>query len=241
MAKRRRMGRSRPEGKAPKVRCPKCNEEVAENELDGHLRGSHGFLSVILSQKRRDLAILSAVVAIVVVFALLVYMSPTTEETRPPPSTNWLDDYQPEHAIGSGRNDWWVVYPEVNPNPGQTVTHPTWVMDALQDGPLIILDHSEGCAPCVQQTADFKAVLKDYHGQITYIDLLADGNDQRAYDAFDAYDANGDPPYIPLTIVVTQVNEGDGTKIIWQSTEGATGQDWLHGYVQDAIYYYEKN
>jgi len=239
MAKRRKGGTSRTDKRAGTIRCPKCGVKVARNELDDHDKRSHGPLSAFMSGHRRDLAILSTVVVVLAIVAAVVHFTPDTEEAPPPPlPPGWPDGYQPVHSIGDLKNDWWEDYPAINPDPGGSVSHPAWVTDALRDGPVIILDHSEGCAPCVQQTADVTAVLADYQGRITFIDLLADGSDQRAYDAFDAYDANGDPPYIPLTIIVTRLDGGDGTRIIWHSAEGATGKDWLHDYIKDAVHYY---
>ncbi len=246
MAKRRRGrgegGHSGSGGRARKVRCPKCGLKVPEDKLEGHLMEVHGPLSAILSEQRSELAIPVTVVAIIVVFALMMSMdTPEGEENPPPPTSNWLDSYKPEHKTGSSKNDWWTAYPDINPAPGSPVDHPSWVEDVLDDGPLIILDHSEGCAPCVAQTGDIEAVMKYYQGQITYLDLLSGGDDQRAFDAFDAYDPNGDPPYIPLTIVITRVKDESGTRIVWHSTEGATGQDWIVGYIQDAIYYFQES
>ena len=244
MAKRKqaRMGRGhrRVDGRVHRVRCPKCGLKVPEGELEGHLKEVHGSLSAIFSEHRRNLAILTAVVAMLLVVAYVMSTAPSEEEEdpRPPPPSNWLDSYTPEHRVGTLKNDWWTAYPDINPASGSPVDHPSWVEDALNDGPLIILDHSEGCAPCVAQTGDIEAVMRNFQGDIVYLDILADGSDQRAYDAFDAYDPNGDPQYIPLTVIVTRIKDEDGTRIVWHSNEGATGQDWIEGYVKDAIYYF---
>ena len=246
MAKRKRTHRGRglrkDEGSVHKVRCPKCGLKVPGDELEGHLKDVHGSLSATLSERRRDLAILATLVAILVLVAYVMMTTPSEDEDPPPPPpSNWLDSYKPEHKTGSSKNDWWTAYPGINPASGSPVDHPSWVKDILDNGPLIILDHSEDCAPCVAQTGDIEAIMKNYQGQITYLDLLSSGDDPRAFEAFDAYDPNGDPPYIPLTIIITRVKDGSGTRIVWHSTEGATGQDWIEGYVKDAIYYYDKS
>jgi len=228
--------------RARKVRCPKCGLKVPEDGLEAHIKDVHRSLSAFLSGHRRDLAILAAVVVMFVVVALVMSMDDDgAGEDPPPPPSNWLDAYEPAHRVGTLKNDWWTAYPDIHPAPGSPVDHPSWVGDALDDGPLIILDHSEGCAPCVAQTRDIEAVMREYQGQITYLDILAGGSDQRASDAFDAYDPNGDPPYIPLTVIVTRVRDGDGTRDVWHLTEGATGQDWIEGYVRDAIYYFRES
>lgn len=246
MAKRRptnrERGRRKIESRAHSIICPKCGQKVPDAELEWHLSEVHGSLSVFLSERKRDLVILMAIVAILVIVAYIMTTMPFEDENPPSsPSSNWLDSYKPEHKTGSSENDWWTAYPDINPAPGSPVDHPSWVEDILDDGPLIILDHSEGCAPCVAQTGDIEAIKKNYQGQITYLDLLSSGDDPRAFEAFNAYDPNGDPPYIPLTIIITRVKDGSGTRIVWHSTEGATGQDWIEGYVKDAIYYYDES
>jgi hypothetical protein len=246
MAKRKqaRTGRGgrRVKERVQKVSCPKCGRKVPEDELEAHQKDVHGSFLTVLSEHRRELAILSTLVVIIVVVTLAMSMDDDGEEEGPPPPPpNWQDTYEPVHEVGMLKNDWWTVYPDINPASGSPVDHPTWVGDALDDGPLIILDHSEGCVPCVEQTRDIEAVMEAYQGQITYLDILADGSDQRAYEAFDAYDPNGDPQYIPLTVIVTYVNDGSGKRVVWHSTEGATGKAWIEGYVRDAIYYYQES
>ena len=239
---RKGQGHHRVDRNVHRVKCPKCDLKVPEDELEGHLRGAHGSLWSTFSEHRRNLTILTALVAMFVVVAYAISVTHPEKLNQPPPlPSHWLDSYAPEHRVGAVKDDWWTAYPDINPASGSPVYHPSWVEDALDDGPLIILDHSEGCAPCVAQTRDIEAVMKGYQGQITYLDILADGSDQRAYDAFDAYDPNGDPQYIPLTVIVTRIRDGSGTRTVWHSTEGATGQDWIEGYVKDAAYYYRES
>jgi hypothetical protein len=175
----------------------------------------------------------------VAVTAYFLATLPRDDEGTPQPSNgDWLASYSPAQGLGTAEADWWTVQPEMSPSSGLDVVHPAWVTDLLDDGPLIILTHSQGCAPCIEQGNDVKAVM-DVHGtRITYLDLLTGGSDQRANDTFDAYDANGDPHYIPLTIVLTKAMTPDGTKIVWHATEGATGAQWIESYVKDAIYYH---
>ena len=225
-----------------KVRCPKCRARLNEDELDDHLRAVHGSLTAKIAENKRLLAYLVFLATVLTVAYFMISAgSPEEEAPLPPPPVNWLETYEPAHTVGSLKDDWWTTYPDIHPESGAPVTHLDWVMDKLEDGPVIILDHSVGCAPCVQQTGDINAVLSAFPGQISYYDLLADGSDKRAYDVFDVYDANGDPPYIPLTVIITRVKDGDSTKIVWHSTEGATGMDWIEGYVKDAIYYHSKS
>ena len=83
--------------------------------------------------------------------------------------------------------------------------------------------------------------MNEYGNDIQFIDLLS-GSDPEAMEAFDIYDANGSPNYIPLTIIVTLIEDSSGNvRIGWHSNEGATGGEWLTNYVKDAIYYHHIN
>lgn len=189
-----------------------------------------------------DLAlIVIAVLAVAVTAYFLATLPHDDGGAPPPPNGDWLATYSPAQGLGTAEDDWWTVQPELSPSSGSDVVHPAWVTDLLDDGPLIILTHSQGCAPCIDQGNDVKAVM-DVHGtRITYLDLLTGGSDKRANDTFDAYDANGDPHYIPLTIVLTKAVTPEGTKIVWHATEGATGAQWIESYVKDAIYYHSRD
>ena len=50
-------------------------------------------------------------------------------------SEDW-NSYNPSHSLGSGDEDWWTTYPDQNANSGSTVSHPTWILDALKENPL---------------------------------------------------------------------------------------------------------
>ncbi len=194
------------------------------------------------SRRRVDLILIAIAIVAVAATAYFLATLPSDDEGNPPPSDgDWLASYSPANGHGTAEADWWTVLPEINPNSGQAVDHPTWVTDLLEDGPLIILTHSTGCAPCIDQGNDVRAVMDVHGSRITYLDLLSDGTDQRAYDTFDAYDANGGQSYIPLTIVLTKMRTSDGTRIVWHATEGATGAAWIESYVKDAIYYHSKD
>ncbi len=149
-------------------------------------------------------------------------------------------DYDPHYSSGSGDDDWWINYPSQNPNAGSSVSHPQWVLDSLKNKPVVIFAHSDDCAPCLVQEQDMDKVLKDLGSNVVYYDLLSDGSDPRAYEVFNIYDANGGQSYIPLTAIVTLIEDGN-VKVAWHSSEGATGEEWLRTYIQDAIYYHNHN
>jgi len=189
-----------------------------------------------------DLALIAIAIVAVAVTAYFLATLPRDDGGTPPPSNgDWLASYSPAQGLGVAEDEWWTVQPAMSPSSSMPVVHPAWVTNLLDDGPLIILTHSQGCVPCIDQGNDVRAVM-DVHGtRITYLDLLTGGSDQRANDTFDAYDANGDPHYIPLTIVLTKVATPEGTKIVWHATEGATGAKWIESYVKDAIYYHSRD
>ena len=230
------------------IKCPKCQEDLKSKNLEHHLENVHRTKMYIKGQRRTAII---PVVGVLIVIALLVvgglYLFVNDEKEDDDngdtdiPSEGWLDDYSPKERTGASEDDWWISYPSQNPNWGETPAHPSWVTDKLQDGPLLILDHSEGCMPCIQQQEDVDSIMKDFGNDIQFLDLLS-GSDPEATEAFTVYDANGSPNYIPLTIIVTLVEDSSGNvRVGWHSTEGATGYEWLSNYVRDAIYYHHHN
>ena len=83
-------------------------------------------------------------------------------------------------------------------------------------------------------------VLEEYGDQVTYFDLLTDGSDVRAWDVYNSYYPWAGVWYIPLTVILTNVEDNGSTKVGWHSTVGATGEEWITEYVKDAISYYEQ-
>jgi len=230
------------------VKCPKCHEDLRSKNLEHHLEKVHHSEMKINGQRRTTII---PVVGVLIVIALLVaggtYLLIISDEgdddngDTDTPSEGWLDDYSPKEKIGNSEDDWWIPYPSQNPNWGEIPDHPSWVTEKLQEGPVLILDHSEGCIPCIQQQGDVDTIMKNYGNYIQFLDLLS-GSDPEAGEAFPVYDANGSPNYIPLTIIVTLMEDTNGNvRIGWHSIEGATGYEWLSNYVKDAIYYHHEN
>ena len=148
-----------------------------------------------------------------------------------------------EYSVGSEDDDWWIVYPDQHLNTGSEVNHPSWILSALEDTPILILDHSQGrCKACIDQENDVNSVLEDLGGEITYHNLISGSGDQAADELFGIYDPNGGKSYIPLTIVVTLIQDDDGdVQVGWHSFETPTGEDRIRTYVEDAINYHEEN
>lgn len=151
-----------------------------------------------------------------------------------------LEGYKPAHSLGSGENDWWVSHPAQSEQAGTPVGHPKWVLDALKEKPVLILDHSSNCSSCVVQKANIDKVLASYGKNVTYYDLLADERDKRAFEVLNVYGLTGN--YVPTTAFVTLINGSDGkVAVAWHSAEDAMSESDITSYIKDAIYYYQKN
>ncbi|MFO7990933.1 MAG: thioredoxin family protein [Thermoplasmata archaeon] len=246
------------------VKCPVCEARVKSDNVEDHMYRVHGEKLKVEGkpiEKKFPYALLIVVVVIIVVIGSTGYAFYVNElndtddmntesdsssgqqenDDNQDTSGDWLESYEPRYDVGSGQDDWWINYPEINPEAGSSVEHLQWVLNDLKNKPVVIFAHSEGCAPCVQQQEDIEPVLDEYGSEVVYYNLMADGSDPKANEAYESYDPNGPPPYIPLTVMVT-LEEHDGqVQVVWHSNEGATGQDWIRDYMKDAIYYHQLN
>jgi len=147
------------------------------------------------------------------------------------------------YSVGSDDADWWIEYPYQHSDSGSEVEHPEWVLEDLEDGPIIVLIHRGGCPACIKQESDINNVLKEMGDKITYDDLLTDGkNADIANEAIVTYDPHGDPKYVPVTVLMTLVSDSDGSvQVGWHSYTGYGGESLIRSYVNDAIDLYEDN
>ena len=158
-------------------------------------------------------------------------------------SLDW-NSYTPEHAVGSGDDDWWTTYPDQHENSGSAVKHPDWVLNALKEKPLLILIHSSNCVPCLTQTPRISAAANSFSGILAYYDILGEGSSlPEAIDILDVYDPYGSgKPVVPTTIFITLAKGPDGTvDVAWRSEIDAMSQERIDAYVKDSIYYYKQN
>jgi len=155
--------------------------------------------------------------------------------------------YQPAQTLGSGDGDWWTAYPSQNAKAGSSVEHPSWILDALKEKPVLILVHSSNCKPCLVQIANMKDILADNRKNLTYYDILAEptegGDMQRATELLNIYSpSGGDQRYVPTTIFLTLIEGSDGkVGVAWHSVEDAMSKNQVDAYVKDAIYYHRQN
>lgn len=246
------------------VKCPVCDARLKSENVEDHVSRVHNEKLKVEGkpkEKKFPHALLILVVVCILVIAstgFVFYMNEMKDDDTNTISgnddyqqdtsddqdsgNNWLNTYQPKYDLGAGQEDWWIDNPEIHPVSGSSVDHLRWVLDSLENKPVVIFAHSDDCAPCIQQQKDIEPIIDEYGAEVAYYDLLTDGTEPKAFEAYEAYDPNGDPPYIPLTAMVTLVEDNNGdVRITWHSTEGATGGEWIRDYMKDAIYYHENN
>ena len=147
-----------------------------------------------------------------------------------------------EYSVGPRDDDWWISYPDQHADAGAEVDHPQWVLDALEDKPALILEHTRNCKACTKQESDIDRVLEDLGSNVTYCDILVGVGDERASGLDDVYNPDGGIAYAPLTIVLTLVRDDDGNVVVgWHSIKKASGESWIRSYLEDAIGYHEEN
>jgi hypothetical protein len=177
------------------------------------------------------------VTTLIIVALLLVFAAGSVADN--------FQGYKPVYSLGSEKDDWWIKYPNQSPKAGSLVNHLPWVVDALKDKPVIILDHSKDCKACKVQMKDLNNVLNIYGNDITYYNItaMADGSgDQRAFDVLDIYYPNGGIPTVPTTVVFTLLRDANGkAEIGWHTMDDAMGEETITSYVKDAIFYYRQN
>ena len=145
-----------------------------------------------------------------------------------------------EYPVGSGNDDWWTTYPDQSSGADEDVNHPSWVMDALQEKPVLIYVH-KSCDYCAPQTNAVQNITGEFGNEIVFFEISAEGNDSRAEEALQAYDPNGGTMYVPLTAIVSLGSNSDGEVVpVWHSSEEITGDAWIENYVEDALTQYDE-
>jgi len=157
--------------------------------------------------------------------------------------SSWVTTYTPVHSLGTETDNFWTVYPEINPKSGESVAHLDWVLDSLDKGCVLFVVHRTGCVGCQAQADRVIAFAEQYQGQVEFFDLdIATGGsvEQQAYDAY-VYDPNGEPGYIALTGIITLQKTNGNLVYGWHSWEGNVADSDMEDWVKDAIYYYHVN
>ncbi len=182
-------------------------------------------------------------ISILAMFSLagtFVFCGCTSNNSNVP---SWLNTYTPVHSVGSGANDFWVTFPDVNPNAGLSVNHTSWVLEALDNEAYVFVVHKTGCASCQPQADRITFLGNKYWEYLISNDLdltLGGSIEQKGYEAF-YYDPNDAESYIALTGIFTLVKDNGQIVYGWHSWEGDVPDTEMETWIKDAIYYYHVN
>ena len=183
-------------------------------------------------------------IAIFSIFIILLLSGCTTNDTNNDSyNKDWLTDYSPVHSVGNGIDDFWVDYPSINPNSGQSVTHLSWVNDSLEKGCMLFVVHITGCVSCQPQTDRVIELAEKYKEHVVFHDLdsaLGGSVEKRAYNAY-LYDPDGSPGIIALTGVFTLFEQNGSIVYGWHSWEQDVDFKEMEEWVKDGIYYWYEN
>jgi len=211
-----------------KDRCPSCGG------LTSGSRWKCDRCKKLLPKGRHVLMLVVAIMVVVAAIGATMLLSPTNLNDQGANLSN--------RTIGSGNTNFWTTYPATHPNAGASFAHPSWVLQALQDGPVLIFAHTIGCAACAQQIPICQAVNASYAGQISYFDLLEGENNERLVQTADVYDPTGEVHYVPLIVIASQMKDAsNNTVIVWHSWEGVVSQSALTSWLDDAIDHFVPN
>jgi hypothetical protein len=181
----------------------------------------------------------NSIVAIAAILISALAISALTMGTAP--AVDW-ESYKPFYSPGSENDDWWIKYPDQSALADTSVKHPSWILEALKDKPVLILDHITYCKDCPVQKARIEEALDGYSEDVAFFDLLAEGDDMRAFEALQAYSPTGGESYVPTTVFITLLKGPDGkVSVAWHSEEGIMSEEENSAYLTDAIYYHRIN
>jgi hypothetical protein len=156
---------------------------------------------------------------------------------------SWVNTYTPAHSVGSGEDDFWTVFPDINPDAGKSVSHLSWVIDSLKENCVVFVVHKTGCVACQPQADRVLALGENYVDSLVAYDLdmtLGGDVEQKGYEAF-LYDPVGPPGYIALTGIFTLVKDNGKVTYGWHSWEGDVADAEMETWIKDGIYYYTMN
>jgi hypothetical protein len=184
------------------------------------------------------------IIAIFSVFVILLLSGCTTNDTKNDSfNENWLENYSPIHAAGTGENDFWIEYPTINPNSSQTVNHLSWVSESLEEGCMLFVVHITGCVSCQPQADRVIELAEKYKENVVFHDLDSKQGglvERRAYEAY-LYDPDGPPGIIALTGVFTLIEQNGSVAYGWHSWEQDVSFKEMEQWVKDGIYYWYEN
>ncbi len=182
--------------------------------------------------------------AILSIFFILLLSGCTTNEIKNNLNNeDWLSNYSPLHSLGSGNDDFWIVYPTNHTNSSQSISHLSWINDSLKEGCVFFVVHKTGCVSCQPQADRAIKLAENFQEHIEFYDLdmtLGGSIEQRSYDAY-LYDPDGPPGYIALTGVFTLIENNGTVEYGWHSWEQDVDYKEMEEWLKDGIYYWYQN
>lgn len=244
--------------------CPECKSKLKRSHISTHMQHIHNKIydessepltQVIMSKKikkprpskSRSKAKIGLIIIIIIIIAasILVYSINKLEgSNNNGENPAWLKNYKPVYNLGTGSNNFWINFPTGNPSVGQSVNHLSWIIEDLEEKPVIFVCHRTGCTSCTPQADRVKALRNTYGDDAIFYDLdddyagTATEDTLTKYNAAFYYDPNGGTHYIALTGVYTLIKDGGEVKIGWHSWEGNVADAAMENWIKDAIYYY---
>lgn len=205
----------------PEHRCRKCGTELTP-------RAMRCPTCRRLSSRGNRMVSMIVVLTLIVASLSLFFILNGSQAQEPALMT--------DRQIGSGANDFWSANPSTGAGQNTTVDHPSWVIAALEKGPVLIFAHIEGCMACAIQEPICVEVNGSHEGNVTYFDLLGGRDDSALNDVMYAYDPSGGSHLVPLVVVINQVDDGIGNaKVVWHSWEGIISLASLDSWINDAL------
>lgn len=176
---------------------------------------------------------------------ILLFLSGCQEKVKKENSNDddWLTNYSPVHSIGSGNDDFWIVYPDNHANSSESVTHLSWVNDSLKEGCVLFVVHKTGCEACQPQADRTIELAEDFNEHVVFYDLdLTFGGsiEKKGYDSY-LYDPDGPPGYLAFTGIITIINNSGTVEIAWHSWELDVKLSDMEEWLKDGIYYWHQN
>ncbi len=255
------------------VVCPDCETKLKKENIAAHLKNVHdkkikdvdeSSIKVLHNkgkkQKKsmnfsfRTIAIILVIMIVIATAAFFVLSGPSNDQNNNGAGENsdnsdWLDDYTPVHSVSNGADDFWITYPDSNPQSGSEVDHLNWIVNDIKNKPVLFVVHITGCAGCHDQAERVIDFGKEYDEYVKFYDLDAVSNapadiTQKANEVY-KYDPTGSPGYIALTGLYTYVKDNGEVKIGWHTWEAPNDMKVsnadLETWIKDAIYYHNIN
>ena len=104
----------------------------------------------------------------------------------------------------------------------------------------MIFGHIDDCIACQVQAPICSEVNRSHGGNIAYFDLLGGRDEATLTEAINVYDPSGGSHLVPLVVVINQVLDANGNRIIlWHAWEGIVSLTSLNSWIDDALVHHQ--